>query len=684
MQSSSIPRSEFTAKPQTPAPILETIPAEMATRHQWLAWKWEFVKDRWTKVPFSPNGGQRKLGGKASVTDPTTWASLADAVGYYKHARMDGIGYAFADDDPYVGVDQDHCRDSQTGELQEWAARNVSRLDSYTEASVSRTGAHTIVRGALPPFGRKKGDFEVYQEKRFFTWSGNHLEGTPTTIEDRNDVLQVIHREVFGDRVTERVTMQNTSVDVEDAELLERAFEAKNGEVFRALWGKEDDENANPSVEDARFAERLLWWVGGDVERADQLGRQSKRVRDKWDSPRGGMTWWRYTLDNIRSVMTGFYAPPGVKLCGVEHDEEVDEDPPALECGCTQCGQLAVMVERQRKTIVQQRTRIDEMEALQSAQWRVIGNKQLKSTGIVGAAVVNRCAEKLSHGQDMDPWVPIVISGPGGLSGAAGMSPHAAGRHLQRLDALGVLERRVTRGQDGHDHVAVRLPDSPVTVMETLATLDPAAVVPTLTDKRFGKRIPRCPSHPTASVIRRETTEYLCSQCGEYLAEPEVNDVEMKHYLIERLNERIPAEQYVHRPPDQLDGGGHDPEVDFTTIEPETRWDEPNVQDEHWPVRRNDQGPWLPSTDERSVHRPPHEEPDVQDGHRPFWRYPPPEPPDPPWGFPPLDDDLTVFATPRWPSGTATPKDGWFRLPSGHLARLAPAQPPNGGDHHAT
>ena len=71
----------------------------------------------------------------------------------------DGIGFEFGNG--YVGIDLDHCRDAETGEVQEWALEIIDHLDSYTEASPSETGVHIICKGALPEGRRRIGPVEM-------------------------------------------------------------------------------------------------------------------------------------------------------------------------------------------------------------------------------------------------------------------------------------------------------------------------------------------------------------------------------------------------------------------------------------------------------------------------------------------------------------------------------------------
>ena len=99
----------------------------------------------------------------------------------------------FSKDDPYVGVDLDTF-DTE-------AAAIVSALGSYTEASVSGRGAHVIVRGSLNGHPRnRKGPIELYGEGRYFVVTGEHMQGTPATIEERQTELEEVLEHVRAAR----------------------------------------------------------------------------------------------------------------------------------------------------------------------------------------------------------------------------------------------------------------------------------------------------------------------------------------------------------------------------------------------------------------------------------------------------------------------------------------------------
>lgn len=82
---------------------------------------------------------------RADSTDPATWATYERALEASEQA--DGIGYVFAADDPFVGVDFDDCRDGD--KLDSAVAALILHLDSYTERSPSGSGAHVIIRADL-------------------------------------------------------------------------------------------------------------------------------------------------------------------------------------------------------------------------------------------------------------------------------------------------------------------------------------------------------------------------------------------------------------------------------------------------------------------------------------------------------------------------------------------------------
>ncbi len=154
----------------------ENIPEDLKDRSQFVVWKiLPRASGRDSKIPIN-----LKTGRNASVKDPRTWGTFLDAFDYLsKHSGVSGIGFVFSEDDPFTGVDLDGCRDPETGEIESWARQIISALGSYTEVSPSQAGVKAFVEGSLPGGGRKNDRIEMYDQKRFFTMTGCHLEGTP-------------------------------------------------------------------------------------------------------------------------------------------------------------------------------------------------------------------------------------------------------------------------------------------------------------------------------------------------------------------------------------------------------------------------------------------------------------------------------------------------------------------------
>lgn len=158
-----------------PLPAAGDVPAELRARDQWVCWLAEWKTDakgerKRTKVLYDPLTGFR-----AASTKPSTWASFDQA--YQRAVRdFDGIGFVFGPDDPYCGIDLDHCISLDTGAIAPWALAIVRRLATYAEVSVSGTGVHLLARARLPGGGINRRPIEVYDRGRFFTFSGRRLE----------------------------------------------------------------------------------------------------------------------------------------------------------------------------------------------------------------------------------------------------------------------------------------------------------------------------------------------------------------------------------------------------------------------------------------------------------------------------------------------------------------------------
>lgn len=144
------------------------------------------------KVPMNPHTGRA-----ASSTDPTTWATAAEAWSAKKRHGWAGIGYVFTISAGVIGVDLDDCFDDD-GRLSDVAGQIVTMLDSYTELSPSGKGIHILARGSIPHSVKTPG-VEMYNEMRYFTVTGNRLQAYSPNIEDRAAELLALFVTFGGD-----------------------------------------------------------------------------------------------------------------------------------------------------------------------------------------------------------------------------------------------------------------------------------------------------------------------------------------------------------------------------------------------------------------------------------------------------------------------------------------------------
>jgi primase-polymerase (primpol)-like protein len=211
----------------------------------------------------------------------------------------DGIGFVFTAGDPYVGVDLDRCR-GESGELCHWAAAVVAKLRSFSEYSPSGEGIHVIAKASLPAGGRRRTPgIEIYDAGRYFTVTGKHIDGTPTTIEQRQDEIGDLHAALnLQTRSDQKQRIDRLPTHDTDEGLLSRARRARNGSKFNRLWaGDLSDYDGDHSRADAGLCAMLAFYTESDAVRIDRLFRSSALYRAKWDRPTGHSTYGRITIE---------------------------------------------------------------------------------------------------------------------------------------------------------------------------------------------------------------------------------------------------------------------------------------------------------------------------------------------------------------------------------------------------
>jgi putative DNA primase/helicase len=298
-------------------PRAASIPRALRDNAAWVCWRYEpspSDPDKLTKVPYSARarGSARQ---KAESDNPKTWATFREALEYHlDNDWTDGIGMVVCERDDFIGVDLDHCRNAETGTIEPWAQKVVDTVNSYTEITPSNEGLRIFARGTLPPKGRKRGDFEMYEDGRYLTVTGRHLEGTPLAVEERELEIRRVHKEVWPDQGKEpagpRPAPQPTNLA--DGELMEKASDAVNGAKFSALWSGNTNGYKSQSEADMALCDMLAFWTGGDASRMDSLFRASGLFRPKWDESHygDGTTYGANTINEALETVREFYKPP--------------------------------------------------------------------------------------------------------------------------------------------------------------------------------------------------------------------------------------------------------------------------------------------------------------------------------------------------------------------------------------
>lgn len=294
--------------------------AELQNKQQWVVWCYEFREDKQTKVPYKINGY------RASTTNEKDWSTYLQAMGACKNKKnrdgkpFDGVGFVFNND--IIGIDLDHCIDEH-GNVDAWAKKIIDRVGSFAERSPSKTGIHILVRGSLqgrkgtrrPVQGKRTKDaaIEIYSAGRFFTITGDHLENTPETLEDKQSLVIALHEQITAPKsAPKKSTSRGTPapLSLSDNDLIDIAHKAKNGSKFAALWrGDASEYQGDESRADAALCQLLAFYTGKDEGRIDFLFRRSGLYREKWDSGRGASTYGQITVESAIRQCSEVYAP---------------------------------------------------------------------------------------------------------------------------------------------------------------------------------------------------------------------------------------------------------------------------------------------------------------------------------------------------------------------------------------
>jgi hypothetical protein len=154
-------------------PAVSSALEELKQYDQWVNW----LKDPGQrKRPVQPNGTPAKS------NDSSTWSSYDAVVAAAAKNLSFGIGFVFANG--FCGQDFDHVITPDGTEP--WVLAEIQSLNTYTEISPSGTGYHCLGKAKLsgPGVNPDHNRVEEYDSGRYFTFTGNHVPGTPEIINE--------------------------------------------------------------------------------------------------------------------------------------------------------------------------------------------------------------------------------------------------------------------------------------------------------------------------------------------------------------------------------------------------------------------------------------------------------------------------------------------------------------------
>lgn len=287
------------------------IPEELKAHPRWVC-----CTDN--KLPIDP-----KTGRAADSTDPGTWADYSTAAAAVSPLGCRGVGFVLGDG--FSGIDIDHCIDTVTGTVDERALAIVEAMQSYTEISPSGTGLHILFNGGKlgPACRRSLGGgvgLEMYDGGRYFTVTGRSWHDPPLPLADRTAEAAEIYRQ-YLDKPKPAATTAAQAPPVQprpagalsDAEILEKAKQAKGGEKLAALLAGDWQAYASSHSEaDLALCNLLAFWLGADKQRMDAAFRASGLYRPKWDQRRGADTYGNITLARALADCQEVYDPTPV------------------------------------------------------------------------------------------------------------------------------------------------------------------------------------------------------------------------------------------------------------------------------------------------------------------------------------------------------------------------------------
>ena len=287
--------------------FLPAVPAELKALRQWLMWKHEVRDGIPTKVPYQVNNK------KAQSNNSHTWTDFETVCRHRE--QFSGIGFVFTDSDPYCGIDLDACLD-ESENVKAWAEPIVKRLKvvAYGEISPSGNGIKFWTRAVLPQDTKHKlyivpnaDAIEVYDQGRYFTVTGR---GKGTILNGQEAVDWLAHEYLTPDIQAAQTAQPPILPSATTAEIIAHIRASKQVHKFNALMDGNTTGYGSQSEADLALCALIAFWTQHPTM-IDEIFRQSKLYRPKWDEPHRGdkATYGQMTIETALSGSRETYTP---------------------------------------------------------------------------------------------------------------------------------------------------------------------------------------------------------------------------------------------------------------------------------------------------------------------------------------------------------------------------------------
>lgn len=236
---------------------IQFFPAELRALPQWMVAGAGDPSSRDYKRPLDP-----KTGKWGSPTDPATWGTFEQAMASPYPLK----GFVFHVTDPYSVIDLDTYK-AKSEDVKNLHAEIARHADTYSELSQSGLGAHIIGRGFVAEGANNEANsLEVYSTGRFMICTGRAIEGQVKPIADIQALLDYLYPLLKNSGTKGAVNWRDLGdgeeSDMTDAEVIERASNADNGDKFdRLCAGDMSDYGNDWSDADAALLQFLCFYT---------------------------------------------------------------------------------------------------------------------------------------------------------------------------------------------------------------------------------------------------------------------------------------------------------------------------------------------------------------------------------------------------------------------------------------